>query len=60
MACPESGKPVLFDFFVEMPSGKVKSALDFFPVDIDFGGARQEFQIGKVKEHPLARPRERH
>lgn len=47
MACPESGNPVLFDFFVEMPSGKVTSALDFFSVDIDFGGARQKFQIGK-------------
>ncbi len=47
MACPESGDPVLYDFFVEMPSGKVNSALDFFSVDIDFGSARQEFQIGK-------------
>ena len=47
MACPESGNPVLFDFFVEMPRGKVKPTLDFFSVDIDFGTARQEFQIGK-------------
>ncbi|MFQ5928544.1 MAG: gamma-glutamyltransferase family protein [Acidobacteriota bacterium] len=48
MAAPESGKPILFDFFVDMPTKSVQiSNLDFFSVDLDFGSAQQEFHIGK-------------
>ena len=38
---------ILFDFFTQTPrSKKTKSALDFYPVDVNFGGAIQEFHIG--------------
>ena len=46
-AFPLSGKPIVFDFFVNTPSGKIDSeTLDFGPVHVDFGSARQEFYIG--------------
>ena len=45
MACPASGRPVLFDFFVDMPSGPLETE-NFFPVQVDFGAAVQEFHIG--------------
>ncbi|MEE9167760.1 MAG: gamma-glutamyltransferase [Candidatus Neomarinimicrobiota bacterium] len=48
MALPESGSPVLFDFFAEMPSGEViDSELDFVSIYVNFGTADQEFHIGK-------------
>lgn len=48
MAYPEGARPVLFDFFAEMPGGEVnESDLDFFGVYVNFGAARQEFHIGK-------------
>jgi len=48
MADPESGKPILFDFFVDMPSGEMGSVnIDFFSIDVDFGDSTQEFYIGK-------------
>ncbi|MEP0869409.1 gamma-glutamyltransferase [Trichocoleus desertorum AS-A10] len=38
---------ILFDFFTQTPgSKKAQSALDFYPVDVNFGGAIQEFHIG--------------
>lgn len=48
MAQPADSEPVLFDFFVDTPSGAVQeSNLDFFSVFVDFGEAVQEFHIGK-------------
>ena len=48
MAYPAEGKPILFDFFVDMPSGTGEEAdLDFLGIDVDFGGTTQEFHIGK-------------
>lgn len=48
MAQPADSEPILFDFFVDTPSGEVqKSDLDFFSVPVDFGEAVQEFHIGK-------------
>tara|TARA_B100000315_G_scaffold260939_1_gene328114 strand:- start:50059 stop:51570 length:1512 start_codon:yes stop_codon:yes gene_type:complete len=48
MADPESGTPILFDFFVDMPSGELERVnIDFFSIDIDFGDSTQEFHIGK-------------
>ena len=48
LALPRDSEPVLFDFFVDMPSGKLsRSDLDFFSVFGDFGTAQQEFHIGK-------------
>lgn len=46
-AYPTSGKPWVFDFFVDTPSGKIdSSSLAFGPVYVDFGTAVQEFHIG--------------
>ena len=48
MAAPESSEPILFDFFVDMPS-KLKDGapLDFSGVQVDFGDDIQEFHIGR-------------
>ena len=48
MAAPESSEPILFDFFVDMPS-KLKDGalLDFSGVQVDFGDDTQEFHIGR-------------
>ena len=45
MACPAEDRPVLFDFFVDMPGGQLQEE-NFFPVEVDFGTATQEFHIG--------------
>lgn len=43
-----NGTPILYDFFVDMPSGKIQDVnLDFFSIDVDFGTEKQSFQIGK-------------
>ncbi|MFQ6615250.1 MAG: gamma-glutamyltransferase [Fidelibacterota bacterium] len=48
MAHPVDRPPEVFDFFVNTPSGMVsESDLDFFAVDVDFGGVTQEFHTGK-------------
>ncbi|MDP6966114.1 MAG: gamma-glutamyltransferase [Candidatus Marinimicrobia bacterium] len=48
MAQPTDSKPILFDFFVDTPSGDVqKLDLDFFSVFVDFGETVQEFHIGR-------------
>jgi gamma-glutamyltranspeptidase/glutathione hydrolase len=39
--------PELFDFFVDVPPNRVEDK-DFYPVDIDFGTAIQEFHIGSA------------
>ena len=38
LALPRESEPVLFDFFVDMPSGESsRNDLDFFSVFVDFG-----------------------
>ncbi|MFQ6674872.1 MAG: gamma-glutamyltransferase [Fidelibacterota bacterium] len=47
MAFPEDSPPEVFDFFVNTPSRTMKGAdLDFFAVDVDFGGVTQRFHAG--------------
>lgn len=46
MAYPENRKPILYDFFVDMPIGNSKSP-DFFSIEVDFGDSQQEFHIGR-------------
>jgi gamma-glutamyltranspeptidase / glutathione hydrolase len=41
-----SDKAALFDFFVETPLKRHENAA-FFPIDADFGPAKQEFHIGQ-------------
>ncbi|RMF23566.1 MAG: gamma-glutamyltransferase [Cyanobacteria bacterium J083] len=37
----------LYDFFCQTPKGKKPlSAINFYPIDVDFGGQLQEFHIG--------------
>jgi gamma-glutamyltranspeptidase/glutathione hydrolase len=39
---------ILFDFFTQTPrSKKPQGELDFYPIDVDFGDATQQFHIGK-------------
>ena len=38
-------KPVIYDFFVDVPPKSVESP-EFFPIDVDFGTTIQEFHIG--------------
>lgn len=38
-------KPIIYDFFVDVPKNN-KQGKDFFPIDVDFGSAVQEFHIG--------------
>ena len=48
LAIPENSRPVLFDFFADVPGGRIQeSQLDFFNVFVDFGTTQQEFYIGK-------------
>lgn len=50
MAHDSAGETLLYDFFPNVPGlGKDvrKESLDFYPVDINFGGTIQEFHIGK-------------
>ena len=48
MACPADSKPVLFDFFVDMPSGVIEpNQMEFFDIEVDFGPEQQQFHIGK-------------
>ena len=38
MAYPADGRAVLFDFFVNMPSGVVEpNQMEFFDIEVDFG-----------------------
>ncbi|MYA16101.1 MAG: Gamma-glutamyltranspeptidase [Gammaproteobacteria bacterium] len=47
LARPASGDPVVYDFFVQTPLARqAPDALDFYDVEVDFGGVRQEFHIG--------------
>ncbi len=47
LARPASGKPRVYDFFVQTPIRRQpESDLDFHPILADFGAVTQEFQIG--------------
>ncbi len=47
LAAPESGRPILYDFFVQTPLVKRPGGeLDFSAIDVDFGPDTQEFHIG--------------
>lgn len=47
LAHTQSGNNTLFDFFTQTPRQKRNpNEIDFYPVEVDFGGAIQEFQIG--------------
>ena len=47
LAQPASGPARLFDFFAQTPRRRqARGALDFHPIEADFGTARQEFHIG--------------
>ncbi len=48
LACPASGAPRVYDFFVHTPARRrPPEELDFRPVLCDFGTATQEFHIGR-------------
>ncbi|MBJ7899616.1 MAG: gamma-glutamyltransferase [Cyanobacteria bacterium RI_101] len=48
LAHSAGGDNLLFDFFCQTPQRKKPLAeLEFYPVDLDFGGARQVFHIGR-------------
>ncbi len=47
LARPASGKPQVYDFFVQTPATRQpESNLDFRPILADFGAVTQEFHIG--------------
>ncbi|MDT9191841.1 MAG: gamma-glutamyltransferase [Limnospira sp. PMC 1291.21] len=47
LAHTHTNQNILFDFFTQTPSIKQsKSQVDFYPVDVNFGGSVQEFHIG--------------
>jgi len=47
IAHTNSGENTLYDFFVQTPKNKkIEKKMDFYPVDVDFGGAMQTFHIG--------------
>jgi gamma-glutamyltranspeptidase / glutathione hydrolase len=47
LAHTQSGDNTLFDFFTQTPRQKRNTQeIDFYPVEVDFGGAIQEFQVG--------------
>jgi gamma-glutamyltranspeptidase/glutathione hydrolase len=45
LAHSPGAKPVLYDFFVDVPPRRIEEP-DFFPIYVDFGTAVQEFHIG--------------
>ena len=45
-AYPADGKPILFDFFVNTPSGSVDN-IDFIETIVDFGTTKQTFHTGR-------------
>ena len=47
LAFPVQGNATLFDFFTQTPKHKNDSdSLDFYPIELDFGGSSQTFHIG--------------
>ena len=48
LAVPAGGRPRVYDFFVHTPKRRLPAdAVEFEPIFIDFGTARQEFHIGR-------------
>ncbi|UCF36301.1 MAG: gamma-glutamyltransferase, partial [Acidobacteriota bacterium] len=47
LAKPAGSDPILFDFFVDMPSGRPGETMEFFPIEVDFGPTTQEFHVGR-------------
>jgi gamma-glutamyltranspeptidase/glutathione hydrolase len=48
LACPATGRPRVYDFFVDTPrTPRPLEDLEFYPIIADFGTARQEFHIGR-------------
>lgn len=48
LALPAAGRPRLYDFFVQTPKRRAAAeSIEFEPVVVDFGPARQEFHIGR-------------
>ena len=48
LALPEAARPRLYDFFVQTPGRRLPAnEVEFEPVVVDFGPARQEFHIGR-------------
>ncbi len=43
----KNNEDIAYDFFVQTPKSKKVKDLDFYSVMVDFGGATQEFHIGK-------------
>ena len=47
LAFPNQGDATLFDFFTQTPKHKnTTQSLDFYPIELDFGGSTQIFHIG--------------
>lgn len=47
LAHTDANQNILFDFFTQTPCSKrLKSQVNFYPVDVNFGGSIQEFHIG--------------
>ena len=47
LAHPADSDPLIYDFFVQTPIERgERGALEFYPVEVDFGGVSQEFHIG--------------
>ena len=48
LALPAGGRPRVYDFFVQTPRRPAPAgAVEFNPIAVDFGPARQEFHIGR-------------
>lgn len=49
LAQPVGQQPRIYDFFVQTPSRcRPEHEMDFFPVQVDFGTATQEFHVGRA------------
>ena len=47
MAHTNKNENILYDFFVQTPRNKkIDKEMDFYPVEVDFGGAIQAFHVG--------------
>lgn len=45
LAVSKDSPPLLYDFFVDVPPKRTESP-DFYPVEVDFGDAKQVFHVG--------------
>ncbi len=47
LAMPDSGSPLVYDFFCQTPAKRrPEKEIDFYPIMADFGTALQEFHVG--------------